>query len=71
MIYFIFFICGILFSEFILPIITCLTETIALKFEKIKGRIAVDIAKMNKEVNDMANPPEEPHRVIGFQVQSC
>lgn len=64
------FIFGILFDEVGLPIIGSIVELIQLAIEKKKGNYALDIAKLNKEVAKLNEPPQEPvHTVaMGFQV---
>lgn len=66
------FILGILFDEVGLPIISSLVELVQLAIEKKKGKYALDIAKMNKEVAELTQPEEEPIQthVMGFQIPS-
>ncbi len=69
----IYFILGILFDEFILPLISSAAELCVMFFEKQKGKLAVDIAKMNKEVNDISEEiNKEPVNTVamGFHIPS-
>ena len=51
-----------------IPILESLVELIQVAIEKKKGKYALEIAKMNKEVHELAEPPkeEEETRIIGF-----
>lgn len=51
-----------------MPIVDSLVELVQLAIEKKKGKYALEIAKMNKEVSELNSPSElESTCVIGFQ----
>lgn len=64
-----FFILGILFSDFVQPLLEEIGNLILTVIETKKGKYAVEIAKLNKEVLEIKeeNEEKEPLRVMGFQ----
>lgn len=69
----IFFILGILFDEFILPLVSTAAEFLVLYLEKYKSFLAIDIAKNNKQVNEITNSIEEEQTnsiAMGFHIPS-
>lgn len=68
-----YFIFGIIFEDALMPLIVSFTEFIQLILEKHKGKMAVEVAKHNQEVQKITEELEKPYEetsVIGFQVPS-
>ena len=65
------FILGFLFAEIMLPILDGLVELVQVKIEKAKGAYALDIAKLNKQVQEVGESLEKTNtQVIGFHMPS-
>ncbi len=65
-----YFIFGIIFEDALMPLIVSCTECIQLALEKRKGKMAVEVAKHNQEVQKLSEESEKPYEetnVIGFQ----
>lgn len=63
MIQLLFFICGVAFAEWIIPVIDSIVSLFVTYVETKKGRCAVTIAKLQ---NTLENPPEKSP-AIGFE----
>ena len=67
MIYFLFFILGILFIQFIIPLLDSLCSILYMKIEVIKGKYALQTTEINKQIKDIVGDDEEvPQSLIGF-----
>ena len=53
MLYFLFFILGIIFIQFIIPILDALFSIIYMKIEVIKGKYALQSTEINKQIADI------------------
>ena len=53
MLYFLFFILGIVFIQFIIPVLDALFSIIYMKIEVIKGKYALQSTEINKQIADI------------------
>ena len=53
MLYFLFFILGIIFIQFIIPVLDALFSIIYMKIEVIKGKYALQSTEINKQIADI------------------
>ena len=68
MLYFLFFILGIIFIQFIIPVLDALFSIIYMKIEVIKGKYALQSTEINKQITDIIGDEDgSPQPVIGFQ----
>lgn len=71
---FLYFIAGIIFIQWIVPIGDALANLIISYLEMLKGKASLGITQYNAQIQklaeEIANPPEIAHHVIGFQVPS-
>lgn len=67
-----YFVLGIIFVEFIQPVLEELTAVIIGKFETIKAKYSIEITQSNKTIQDitesMEEVPQQP--AIGFLIDS-
>lgn len=63
------FFLGIVFVEMLLPLMEAIIETIVGLFEIQKGKMSIEVAKINKQIEEISCE-EEPERApaIGFQL---
>ena len=69
----IYFIAGVLFGIFLLPILDSLIELLQVIIENKKGKYALDIAKLNKQVAELSElEKDEPIQTVamGFHIPS-
>ena len=68
MLYFLFFILGIIFIQFIIPVLDALFSIIYVKIEVIKGKYVLQTTEINKQIADIVGDEDgSPQPVIGFQ----
>ena len=70
MLYFIFFILGVAFTQYIAPLLNSLVEIILTKLEVIKGKYALQATETTLKIEKLVNDNEEsgPQQpAIGFQ----
>lgn len=65
----IYFLLGIVFSEFIIPILDAIRERIQIKINYSTGLIQLDMAKLQQEVDEITAPPTNS-QVVGFTIPS-
>lgn len=63
-----YFILGIIFIQWCVPIGDSLTELIVTAFEALKGRLGLHITKTNMEIKHYSAEPEQ--RLIGFKLKA-
>ena len=72
--YFIFFIAGIFFVSYVLPILDQLLAVVLSALENVKGLLAIKTQKLNNTLTKLSkeSEPEEYQQthVIGFQIPS-
>lgn len=72
--YFIFFILGIFFVSYVLPILDSVSAIILSALENIKGKLAITTQKLNNELTKLSKEVEpdeyQQTHVIGFQIPS-
>ena len=70
MLYFLFFILGVAFTQYVTPLLNSLVEIILTKLEVIKGKYALQATETTLEIEKLVNDNEEsgPQQpAIGFQ----
>ena len=63
--YFLFFILGIIFAEYIDPLLDSLWGIIMTRLEIIKGKYGIEVAKINEKINTLSDE-SPPQHAIGF-----
>ena len=63
--YFLFFILGIIFAEYISPLLGSILEIIMTKLEITKGKYGYEVTKINQKINNLADE-SGPQQAIGF-----
>lgn len=65
----VYFLLGILFIECIMPILDAIRERIQIRINYSTGLIQLDMAKLQKEVDEVSAPKNDT-QVVGFTVPS-
>lgn len=65
-----FFVLGIMFIEFVIPIIEALSVLLAAIIEIPKGKAMVVVSQCNKQIQDLSEDKESPHNAIGFSISN-
>ncbi len=67
-----YFLLGIIFIQWCIPLGDSLVELIVSAIETLKGKLGVKISKYNAEIQKIADDLDKPiaHNLIGFQVDS-
>ena len=60
MLYFLFFILGIIFIQYILPVLDSLFETLLTKLEVIKGKYALQVTEAQLAIEEMVHEEDGP-----------
>lgn len=68
--YLLYFLAGIVFSQYLMPIGDSIANLIISFIEMLKGKIGLNIARYNVAIQKLSEEPEVARHVIGFQVPS-
>lgn len=66
---FLYFLFGVLFIEFIIPIAEAIVTLIATALEVLRGKLTVKITESNEKIVDLQSDKELPQRIIGFATE--
>ena len=66
---FLYFLFGVLFIEFIIPITEAIVTLIATALGVLRGKLTVKITESNEKIVDLQSDKELPQRIIGFATE--
>jgi hypothetical protein len=66
----VYFISGILFTQYLIPLLDGFIAWILSLFELKRGRIAEEMAEIELSISTMENSKQPPSNQIGFQINN-